>query len=626
MCGIAGLISVGTGPLDPGLVRRMTAALAHRGPDGEGWWADGEAALGHRRLAIIDLEGGAQPLENETGSVRVVCNGEIYNYRELRVALEARGHRFRTASDCETIVHLYEEHGPDAVARLNGMFALAIWDRTLERLVLARDRLGIKPLFYSSVGPRGFGFASEIKALLAARMSRREVDPDALLHYLSCGYVPGTDTIYRDVHRLAPGELLVLDPRGLRRRPYWTLEPGAPLRSRTAAAEELRALLTAAVREHLVSDVPVGVFLSGGIDSSVVSTLAAASAGPLSTFSVTFPEDPIFDEARFSRQVARRIGSLHTEIPLTRAQILSAVPPALDHLDEPFADPSLVPSFEIAREARRHVKVVLSGDGADELFAGYAKHLGEAYAAWAPRPLVWLLGQAASVAPAGRGNRLEETVRRLGRLADGGGIADTGRRYARWAKVCGEAEVRALVPDLSPRRTATDLFAAEALRFGALDHGDRINRMLYTDTRLGLPGDMLAKVDTASMANALEVRVPFLDHRVVEYAFRVPGRWKIGALRGKRILRHAFRDVLPPEVVRRGKRGFEPPVGEWFRRELRDLFRDVIGAWGRFLPCVRRDAVEALYTQHVTRRADRSKELWAVFALHWWATTNGVGL
>src|SRR5207253_1366725 len=217
MCGIAGLISVGTGPLDPGLVRRMTAALAHRGPDGEGWWTDGEAALGHRRLAIIDLAGGAQPLENETGSVRVVCNGEIYNYRELRVALEARGHRFRTASDCETIVHLYEEHGPDAVARLNGMFALAIWDRTLERLVL--------------------------------------------------------------------------DPRGLRRRPYWTLEPGAPLRSRTAAAEELRALLTAAVREHLVSDVPVGVFLSGGIDSSVVSTLAAASAGPLSTFSVTFPED-----------------------------------------------------------------------------------------------------------------------------------------------------------------------------------------------------------------------------------------------------------------------------------------------------------------------------------------------
>ncbi len=204
MCAIAGLISVGTDPVDPGLVRRMTAALAHRGPDGEGWWADGEVALGHRRLAIIDVEGGAQPLENETGSVRVVCNGEIYNYRELRVALEARGHRFRTASDCETIVHLYEEHGPDAVAQLHGMFALAIWDRTLKRLVLARDRLGIKPLFYSGVGPRGFGFASEIKALLAARLSRREVDPDALLQYLSCGYVPGTATIYRDVHRLAP--------------------------------------------------------------------------------------------------------------------------------------------------------------------------------------------------------------------------------------------------------------------------------------------------------------------------------------------------------------------------------------------------------------------------------------
>jgi len=604
----------------------MTAALAHRGPDGEGWWTDGEAALGHRRLAIIDLEGGAQPLENETGSVRVVCNGEIYNYRELRVALEARGHRFRTASDCETIVHLYEEHGPDAVARLNGMFALAIWDRTLERLVLARDRLGIKPLFYSSVGPRGFGFASEIKALLAARMSRREVDPDALLHYLSCGYVPGTDTIYRDVHRLAPGELLVLDPRGLRRRPYWTLEPGAPLRSRTAAAEELRALLTAAVREHLVSDVPVGVFLSGGVDSSVVSTLAAVSAAPLRTFSVTFPEDPIFDEARFSRQVVRQIGSGHTEIPLTRAQVLSAVEPALDHLDEPFADPSLVPCFEIAREARRHVKVVLSGDGADELFGGYTKYLGEAYAARAPRSLMWLLARVSALGPCGRGNRLEEAVRLLRRLTDGGGIPDTGRRYARWAQVCGEAEVRALVPDLSAGHPASDLFAAEALRFGALDHGDPINRMLYTDCRLGLPGDMLAKVDISSMANALEVRVPFLDHRVVEFAFRVPGRWKIGGMRGKRILRRTFRDLLPPEVRRRGKRGFEPPVGEWFRTELRDLFWDVMKTGSRYLPCVRRDAVETLYRQHATRRADRSKELWALFGLHWWASRQRTGV
>src|SRR3989442_304303 len=334
------------------------------------------------------------------------------------------------------------------------MFALAIWDRTVKRLVLARDRLGIKPLFYSSAGPRGFGFASEIKALLAARMSRREVDPDALLHYLSCGYVPGTATIYRDVHRLAPGELLVLDAGGLRRRPHWTLRPREPLRSSSAAPEELRVLLTAAVHEQLVSDVPPGPLLSHG---------------------------------------------LHY-------------------------------------------------------------HLGEAYAAWAPGPLGCVLGQAASVAPAGRGNRLEETVRKLRRLADGGGIADTGRRYARWAKVCGEAEVRALVPDVSPGRTATDLFGAEARRCAALDHGDRINRMLYTDCRLGLPGDMLAKVDMASMANALEVPVPFLDHRVVEYAFRVPGRWKIGAMRGKRILRHAFRDVLPPEVVRRSKRGFEPPA------------------------------------------------------------------
>jgi len=376
-----------------------------------------------------------------------------------------------------------------------------------------------------------------------------------------------------------------------------------------------------------VADVPVGAFLSGGIDSSVVSCLAAAaSPTPLRTFSVTFPEDPVFDEARFSRPVARQIGSIHTEIPLTRAQVLSALEPALDYLDEPFADPSLLPCFEIAREARRHVKVVLSGDGADELFGGYTKYLGEAYAARAPRPLIWLLAQVSALGPSGRGNRLEEAVRQLRRVTDGGGIPETGRRYARWAQVCGEAEVQALVPDLAAAPAVSQLFAAEAERFETVDHGDAINRMLYTDCRLGLPGDMLAKVDISSMANALEVRVPFLDHRLVECAFRIPGRWKIRALRGKRILRRTFRDVLPPEIRRRGKRGFEPPVGEWFRTELRGLFWDVIGTGGRFLPCVRRDAVETLYRQHTTRRADRSKELWAVFALHWWASRHRTGI
>jgi len=270
--------------------------------------------------------------------------------------------------------------------------------------------------------------------------------------------------------------------------------------------------------------------------------------------------------------------------------------------------------------------VVLSGDGADELFGGYTKYLGETYAARVPRPLIWLLAQVSALGPSGRGNRLEEAVRQLRRLADGGGVPDTGRRYARWAQVCGEAEVRALVPGLSAEPAASELFAAEARRFGALDHGDSINRMLYTDCRLGLPGDMLAKVDISSMANALEVRVPFLDHRLVECAFRIPGRWKIRALRGKRVLRRAFRDVLPPDIRRRGKRGFEPPVGEWFRTELRDLFWDVIDTGGRFLPCVHRDAVETLFRQHETRRADRSKELWAVFGLHWWAGRHRTGI
>src|SRR3989454_9343085 len=477
MCGIAGLISAGPRPDTAELVRRMTAALAHRGPDGEGCWMDDQAALGHRRLAIIDVAGGAQPLVNETGSVRVVCNGEIYNYRELRAELEARGHRFQTASDCETIVHLYEDEGPDAIARLHGMFALAIWDRAARRLVLARDRIGIKPLFYAS-GSRGFGFASEIKALVAAGLTECRVDPGALRHYLSCGYVPRTDTIYQDVQRVAPGELLIVEGESVRRRPYWDWQPRVAHRSEAGAEEELRSLLTTAVREHLVADVPVGAFLSGGIDSSGVSRLAAAaSPTPLRTFSVTFPEDRVFDEARFNRQVARQIGSIHTEIPPTRMDILSALEPAPDYPDEPFPGPSLPPCFEIAREARRHGKVVLSGDGADELFGGYTKYLGEAYAARAPRPLIWLLAQVSELGPSGRGNRLEEAVRQLRRVTDGGGIPELGRRYARWAQVCGEAEVRALVPDLVAAPAVSQLFAAEAERFETVDHGDAINRM-----------------------------------------------------------------------------------------------------------------------------------------------------
>src|SRR5207247_2384429 len=413
--------------------------------------------------------------------VRVVCNGEIYNYRETGGELAARGKRFQTASDCETIVHLYEDEGPDAIARLHGMFALAIWDRAARRLVLARDRIGIKPLFYAS-GSRGFGFASEIKALVAAGLTECRVDPGALRHYLSCGYVPRTDTIYQDVQRVAPGELLIVEGESVRRRPYWDWQPGVAHRSEAGAEEELRSLLTTAVREHLE--------------------------------------------------------------------------PALDDRDEPFADPSRLPCFAIAREARRHVKVVLSGDGADELFGGYTKYLGETYAARVPRPLIWLLAQVSALGPSGRGNRLEEAVRQLRRLTDGGGIPDTGRRYARWAQVCGEAERRALVPDLAAAPAMSQLFAAEAHGFETVDHGDAINRMLYTDCRLGLPGDMLAKVDISSMANALEVRVPFLDHRLVECAFRIPGRWKIRALRGKRILRRTFRDVLPPAIRRRAKRGF----------------------------------------------------------------------
>jgi len=293
-----------------------------------------------------------------------------------------------------------------------------------------------------------------------------------------------------------------------------------------------------------------------------------------------------FDEARFSRQVARRIGSVHTEIPLTRAQILSAVPPALDHLDEPFADPSLVPSFEIAREGAPARQGGCSPATGPTSSSRLRESTWRGVPAWAPRPLVWLLGRAASVAPAGRGNRFEETVRKLRRLADGGGIADTGRRYARWAKVCGEAEVRALVPDITPGRTATDLFAAEALRFATVDHGERINRMLYTDCRLGLPGDMLAKVDMASMANASR----FAFRSWIIGSSNTPSGFRVGGRSAHCAQAHSSPDVpghAPPAIVRRSKRGFEPPVGEWFRRELRDLFHDVIGTGSRFLPCVR---------------------------------------
>lgn len=626
MCGIAGIIHFDPSrPVDRAVLERMTRCLAHRGPDGEGFLVSGAAGLGHRRLAIIDLEGGRQPLANEDETVWAVCNGEIYNFVELREDLLRRGHRFRTQSDTEVIVHQYEEQGTDCLQSLRGMFALALWDQKQQRLLLARDRFGKKPLWIAP-RPDRLLFASEMQGLLADPSIERAIDPGALDEYLTLGYIRSPRSIFPSVSKIPPASWLTWTPReGLRQGSYWRLDYRPKLKiSEAEAVERFLELFREAVRIRLRSDVPVGAFLSGGLDSgSVVAMMAQVSSQPVRTFSIGF-EDSDYSELPLARQVAEKFGTRHQEF-IVRPETTKILPELVRHYGEPYADSSCLPSYYVAREARQHVTVALNGDGGDELLAGYARYLGAAQAdkvRWIP-PIL-LRGATAAVrrltGPAGdrpTRNRLQMLHRFLQSACE---YPDERRRYLRWMSLFSPSELDRLYTarfraQLPENRTWEQLLQLPGWQ--ATDSA--AERCMAVDVLTYLPEDLLVKMDIASMIHALEVRSPLLDHVLAEFLARLPIEYKLQGRVSKALLRKAMGPALPPTLLQQPKRGFGIPVGRWLRGELQDWMRDRLlsGSIARqriFEPA----AVQALIEEHRTGRVDHRFHLWALLMLELW--------
>ncbi|MGZ4385282.1 MAG: asparagine synthase (glutamine-hydrolyzing) [Gaiellaceae bacterium] len=607
MCGICGIAST-RGAVDREQLASMNGRLVHRGPDSEGSFVEGGVGIAARRLSIIDLAGGDQPLANEDGTLHVVQNGEIYNFRELAGQLERDGHRLATHCDTEVIVHLYEQHGLDFARRLRGMFALAIWDARERRLVLARDRFGIKPLYYRPDGGE-LRFASELRAL-----PRGEIDPDALEAYLAFNSVPAPLSIFREVRKLPPGSLLVWQEGQLRVERYAKPlpEPEERLRARDEAelAEELRARLRDSVRAHLVSDVPVGVFLSGGIDSSLLAALAAQESGePLRTFSIGF-EERSFDETAGARRIAERYETDHHELVL-RPQPELLLRAMAEVFDEPFADSSALPTYLVSELAAREVKVCLSGEGADELFGGYYTYVADLLArrvGWAARlarPLVELLPSS---------NAKQSFDYKAKRFARGAHLPPLERHHA-WKEIF-SPELRA---ELTGRRSSFDPLDLQRRRFAETEGAELLSRLQDVDLGLYLVDDLLVKTDRASMAHSLEARVPYLDTVVTGLALSLPARLKVSGLRKKVLLRKAAEPLLPSEIVNGRKRGFSIPAAAWLRGELEPFAREVLSAetlrrQGFFDPAV----VGRLIDRHVSRREDLSRQLWGLLAFTLW--------
>jgi len=613
MCGICGIVALAPEASlpKPEAVRRMTAALRHRGPDDEGFFLGPGAALGHRRLSIIDREGGHQPIASEDGSLHIIFNGEIYNHGELRPSLEQRGHRYRTASDTETILHLVEEESVPGLNRLNGMWAFAIWDGNRHRLLLARDRLGIKPLYYARVDGL-FLFASEIKSLMASGLVPLDLDPAALAAYLECQYVPSPRTIFQAVRKLPPGHVLQADAAGIRLERYW--RPTFRLETMPVfedAAERLRELVTDSVRLRLLSEVPLGAFLSGGIDSSiVVGSMSRLMSRPVKTFTVGFRGAGWYDESPEAEAVGRHFGTDHHTLEVDSLDLPAHLEQTVRALDEPMADPASIPTYLISRYARQWVTVALTGEGADELFGGYHHYRFERFLSRLG-PLGRLAGRAGSFLPA----RFVPPGARKGLEAAALMEPD---RHLRVRATLAPLEVASLLRQ-SPAglRRATRDALEEALEW--YPSRDPVNRLLFQDLATWLHDDLLMKVDKMSMLASLEARVPFLDYRIVEFLFSLPGSYKIRRGGSKSLLRAAFADFIPARTLARRKHGFALPIQRWLRHELRDYVQDHFASGSdSFYDHLDRSAVDGILDQFYRRGIDRSLPLWILLCLKVW--------
>jgi asparagine synthase (glutamine-hydrolysing) len=623
MCGIVGIVEQDLSrPVAPADLERMVRTLVHRGPDDEGTITLPGVALGMRRLAIVDVATGQQPILNETGDIKVVANGEIYNFREIQRELEQHGHRFRSRhSDIEVLVHAYEQWGEGFLTRLRGMFALALWDGRTRTLIAARDRAGEKPLYWTQTAD-GLRLASEVKALLVRPEVSRELDPVALDQFLTYEYVLAPRTILKGVQKLPPAHFLRYRDGHATVHRYWDAA-AVPLRAWTdgEAAEALRAALTRAVASQLMAEVPLGAFLSGGIDSSaIVALMSEASAQPVNTFSIGF-SDGTYNELPYAREVAALFKTSHRERTAS-PDLAGMFDRLVVHLDEPFADTSLFPTFSVSELAREHVTVALSGDGGDELFGGYDAYQAQALATrlgWMGDALVpALAGVASALPPTEKKKGLVNKVKRFSAGA-AGAPADLG--HYRWMVYLGAREkARLYQAPLRDALGASDVYAPVREALGRFGQDDALNRQLYADLSLYLADDILVKVDRMSMATSLETRAPFLDGEVLELAFSMPGHLKIRNGERKWILKQAMKDVLPASILTRRKEGFSIPMKNWLRRELQPLMRDLLSPGrvarrGLFDPAVVTGMVDA----HTAGKENHAHTLFPLMVFERWA-------
>ncbi len=638
MCGIAGGIWFAPEwSISPRLLDQMTDSLIHRGPDDRGIFRSDYSTdrynncqpagvgLGFRRLSIIDLQGGHQPLGNEDGTIQVVFNGEIYNYRELHQRLEGSGHRFATDSDTETIVHLYEDLGTDCFAQLNGFFSIAIWDSRFQRLVIARDRVGKKPFYYAAQGDGGpnikrFSFASELKSLVHIPNINLELDANAIDHYLTYQYVPHPWSIYQGIRKLQPGHFATIENHHFSEQAYWNVDWSKTNDlSESQTVEAVRSTLIDSVRLRLRSDVPLGAFLSGGIDSSLIVAIAQRELKtPVKTFAIGFSESD-FDETKYAQMVADHIGTEHRRFEVT-PDAISILDKLIYHYDEPFSDSSAIPTWYLCEETRKHVTVAISGDGGDELFAGYDRYraltLSQRFRNFVPASTILKSGILSLFRDRGNQRSFTRRLKRFCEAID----QPAPQRYLNWLQIFGERQrsemyQEAFLQELQPE----DPFNFLAAAWNRIGDRGLINQSSLADLQTYLPCDLMTKVDIASMAHSLEARQPFLDYRLMELCIGTPGEWKMRGGRGKQLLRKAFGDWLPETIWNRPKMGFGVPIAKWFRNELQPKLREtLLSDETRIHSIFRPEAIAKLVESHVSGASNEGYRLWNLFVLELW--------
>ncbi len=618
MCGIVGFINKAAAA-DRSVVEQMNAAIIHRGPDEDGFFVDGKAALAMRRLSIIDIAGGHQPIHNEDRTKWIIFNGEIYNFQELRDDLEERGHKFYTKSDTETVIHLYDEYGPECVDHLRGMFAFAIWDTREKTLFLARDRVGKKPLLYSHQPDGSIIFGSEFRALLAHPDVSRDVEPRAIDDYLSFMCVPAPLTAFRSIRKLEPGHWLRWKDGQVETRRYWLPDFSKKIEiSEAEAIEETTRMLREATKIRLISEVPLGAFLSGGVDSSIVAALMAeVSDRPVKTFSIGFEEQD-YSELKYARRVAEHIGAEYNEF-IVRPNALEVLPVLVEHYGEPYADSSAIPTYYVAKETRKHVTVALNGDGGDESFAGYERYAAMKLAERFMRIPRVLRAPIKAVRFLPSSELKRSRIRDLKRFLKAAELPTT-ERYLRWVSAFdANAKREVYTKEFSAGVSGKDSADILGAWFKRANGSGVLDAALLTDQMTYLPNDLLVKVDIATMANSLEARSPLLDHKVIEFAASLPAEMKMSGLQTKSLLKKVAARLVPPEVVYRRKMGFGVPIGKWFRGEMKGFLSEVLLSESSLRRgVIKPDIIHRYVAEHTAGERDHSFQLWAFLMLELW--------